>query len=518
MSDIEGVDTGKEEKLKEIWGEDKLGRKADADYLIRFLASRIVERGERGEKKSYVLNIDSQWGGGKTFFLKRFGDHLEKEGYLVARVNAWADDHCEDPLIAVMDAVDSGLKEFLKDDPAVEEFRSQALKSAGRLAWAFTKGVAVHAGVKLLGEAGTDIIQAIVEGDEDDSKSINDKIEAGLSAAKQESERDRDKVALSIFEDFRSQKSLITTFSGALEALLNTDGPVSVSSKFRRGRTPPLFVLVDEMDRCRPPYAIALLERVKHLFNIDNVVFVFATDTKQLSHSIKAVYGEGFESLRYLHRFFDQTYMFPEPPAEKFIAQLLQKKPISDKIFQISHDPNLAKFCAGCFEDIGSSLRDIEQCMDILHNVISGWPKNGPPIQGVLMLPLVVAYHRNKLIHLPWGEELLDEIRPDLAGRRNNEIAWKVSMSTGDYDGPSRRTENVNCWGMLELYIRWSLFDFTRLAQQGGSQQKLPSWKRDVQSSIESEYRSMGSGIQPAELMLRQYPQMIASAGRLRGE
>jgi len=40
----------------------------------------------------------------------------------------------------------------------------------------------------------------------------------------------------------------------------------------------PLIVFIDELDRCRPPYAIKVLEAVKHFFSVPNVVFILSLD------------------------------------------------------------------------------------------------------------------------------------------------------------------------------------------------------------------------------------------------
>jgi hypothetical protein len=70
----------------------------------------------------------------------------------------------------------------------------------------------------------------------------------------------------------------------------------------------PMFVFIDELDQCQPTYAIELLEIVKHLFDIPGLIFVIATDTEQLQHSVKSVYGEGFDASRYLHRIFNRSF------------------------------------------------------------------------------------------------------------------------------------------------------------------------------------------------------------------
>ena len=79
---------------------------------------------------------------------------------------------------------------------------------------------------------------------------------------------------------------------------------------------------MDELDRCRPDYAIELLEGIKHLFGVPGVYFVVATNTIQLGESIRAVYGNGFDGQRYLKRFFDLQFSLPEPSNEEFLRAL----------------------------------------------------------------------------------------------------------------------------------------------------------------------------------------------------
>ncbi|WP_249332080.1 KAP family P-loop NTPase fold protein, partial [Pseudoalteromonas rubra] len=74
-----------------------------------------------------------------------------------------------------------------------------------------------------------------------------------------------------------------------------------------------IVIIVDELDRCRPNYAIELLETIKHFFEMPGYMFVVATDTEQLGHSIKAVYGSEFDGREYLSRFFNRSAKLPEP-------------------------------------------------------------------------------------------------------------------------------------------------------------------------------------------------------------
>ncbi len=80
-----------------------------------------------------------------------------------------------------------------------------------------------------------------------------------------------------------------------------------------------MVVFVDELDRCSPSFAIQLLERVKHFFDIENVVFVFSVNVKELQHTIKRFYGEQFDATKYLSRFFSISVSLPKVDRERFL-------------------------------------------------------------------------------------------------------------------------------------------------------------------------------------------------------
>ena len=79
-----------------------------------------------------------------------------------------------------------------------------------------------------------------------------------------------------------------------------------------------LVIFVDELDRCRPDFAVQLLERIKHYFDLENITFVFSVNCEQLVHTIQKFYGENFDAGRYLGRFFDQVVPLPEAKLRKF--------------------------------------------------------------------------------------------------------------------------------------------------------------------------------------------------------
>lgn len=76
-----------------------------------------------------------------------------------------------------------------------------------------------------------------------------------------------------------------------------------------------LVIFIDELDRCKPSYAVHLLERIKHYLCDERITFVFSVNLGELQHTIKHYYGNTFDACRYLDRFFDMRLSLP--PADK---------------------------------------------------------------------------------------------------------------------------------------------------------------------------------------------------------
>ena len=82
--------------------------------------------------------------------------------------------------------------------------------------------------------------------------------------------------------------------------------------------------IIDELDRCRPTFAIELLERVKHIFDVKNIVFVFGINRAELTEALVSVYGE-IEAGEYLRRFFDMEFILPDGDPTRFCQHLLEQ-------------------------------------------------------------------------------------------------------------------------------------------------------------------------------------------------
>ncbi|MCX2717397.1 P-loop NTPase fold protein [Helicobacter sp. MIT 21-1697] len=96
----------------------------------------------------------------------------------------------------------------------------------------------------------------------------------------------------------------------------------------------PFIIFIDEIDRCRPTYAIEMLENIKHLFGIPHLVFVISIDKVQLSQSIQAIYGQ-IDTENYLRRFFDLEFILPNPSPQRFCEYLQEQLGIQTNLAHI---------------------------------------------------------------------------------------------------------------------------------------------------------------------------------------
>lgn len=369
----------------DIWHDDLLNRKADAEFLHNFLTGKMAEREAKGISGSYVLNIDAEWGAGKSFFLKRFGQHLEQQGHLVVNIDAWRDDYVDDPFVAVLAAIDARLQPYYNDGKSqASTFIQNAKMYAAPIIVNTAKGMLKTVLKKTVGtEDLTDLLG--IEDGSDVGDVVNTASEELLNGA----DKLTDQFTDNMIARFSEQENASVQFREQLAKALDTLRDSEQTNL-------PLFILIDELDRCRPTYAVALLERVKHLFDVNNVVFVFGTNSGQLQHSITGAYGPSFDGYRYLKRFFDKTYKLESSSIREFI-EMKSKTMNLDHMHSPGRDSlaiNTLSFFEACVRHYNLDLRDIEHVFDIIETASLAWPYQWP-IELTVLFPLAVQYHRH---------------------------------------------------------------------------------------------------------------------------
>lgn len=263
---------------------DKLGRKGYAEIL-----TEIIDKPEKykrnSDSDSFTMAIDSSWGTGKTEFLKMWEDELKKqEKYIVIKYNSWENDFAEEPLQSIIYTI-------LSDEIFDKQNDMANGKKALKEAFETVVNLAEQSGIP-----GTKILTAGVKG-----------MKKVTTTMFEETSMDEK------IQEYKNYKSKIVTIKEKLEDIT---------------KDKKIILLIDELDRCKPIFAIKLLEAIKHIFNVRNMSFVFALDMTQLSYSVEKIYGTKIDASGYLCRFFDYITKMPVPDTRTYITYLMEKKPL----------------------------------------------------------------------------------------------------------------------------------------------------------------------------------------------
>ena len=380
--------------LEEIWKDDLFGRRQEAEAIIAFLESVAGRQFKRDDKQSYTIAIEAGYGEGKSFFLRRLAAQIGID-HPVAFVDAWADDISNEPFTALVATLESALGN-IASEPNVEPKVVAFKKTAGRVLKIAGAGLLRRGAGILIGAAAVDALEGV----------ISELGEAGEGAAE-------DKVpemGTGMVDDFAkglegSGDSLmnrwIAEFRDGQRAVFEIKDNLSqlISALQDAEARPPVFIVIDELDRCRPTYAIKLLEEIKHLFDVPGLVFILALNSNQLSHSVAGAYGPDFDGKAYLSRFIDREYRLINPDALPLIRVLCQSAGLDRKRYFWEHvvlskradiDADLPKIISLYAIQYGLTPREIYKFIDILQTCESLVGNFG--LHVAYLFPLIIGH------------------------------------------------------------------------------------------------------------------------------
>lgn len=286
------------ECIKRTYCQNTIGRNDDLHRFIDIL---------NAISDNCVIALDGNWGSGKTFFVKQakmvldaFNSfvtiyekdddeaikatwnkiHPKDSGELLPQISvyydAWENDNDDDPLLSI-------IFEILKSVKSDYSFKADV------------NLVKIAAAIAELLSGRT--FQSLIE------------------AAKQEDP----------FASIKGGRNLRSSINDFFNSLLPERGD-------------RLIIFIDELDRCNPNFSVRLLERIKHYFTSDKVIFVLAVNIHELQNTVKQYYGNGFDACRYLDRFFDLRITLPPPDMQRYYQSIGFSSSSSYIYDQVAHE------------------------------------------------------------------------------------------------------------------------------------------------------------------------------------
>ncbi|MCL1622607.1 P-loop NTPase fold protein [Ralstonia pseudosolanacearum] len=290
-----------------------------------------------------VIALDAPWGEGKSWFARHWAAQLRQDQYRVACIDAFENDYVEDPFVLLAAEV---RRLSATNKELAERLGSQAIK-LGKVVAPMLGKVTVN----LIGKAvGTDdLIGEWSEQVEKAAEKGADAAQAWIKRRIEQHDKDRDTVR---------------AFRAELETFAKADDQ-------------PVVIIIDELDRCRPAFAVRLLERIKHYFDVPNLVFVLVMNRRQLVSAIKGVYGADTDAETYLGKFLHLTLALPRARSWNldqgahvmlgFVGHVLRRYAYDDK------NGNLGYFLTVWVEGFDLSLREIERACAMCFLVTPQW-------------------------------------------------------------------------------------------------------------------------------------------------
>lgn len=328
----------------------------------------------------FVLALDAPWGTGKTTLVRMLKARLQQEKFQCVYFNAWQSDYVADPLVALVSELDSI---DLADAGAKIEYKKHLSKAKKITSLVAKRGLIAVAKAATLGALDL----------EEEIETIAAEVAGGLVG--------------DVVEAFQKEKAALDALRKELES--------AVSQLQAAGKRESLIFFIDELDRCRPTFAIEVLERIKHLFDLSNIIFVLSIDKAQLSASVAAVYGEKSNTQEYLRRFFDLEFGIPRIHPKRYTEILINgfgldaafaKRTHSDLRYDKSHFVDYFSALADVFQ---LSLRARERCVTMLAVVLHQTPESEYLDAILLSFLIVLRAKRVETFHALCGGSLSPE-------------------------------------------------------------------------------------------------------------
>lgn len=249
--------------------EESEGFSSEKDIFARKQFAEELTKLIKNTEGELVIALDAKWGEGKTTFVKMWQGLLAEQNITSVYFDAFENDFIEDPLLALSGEIIS----LIKEPDIRSNFKEKAVSA-----------------IKIISRAGARVgIKALTAGMLDET--IFDDADTIKDASKETSDL-VDKYIGKRLETLKKDKASLDGFRNSIKCAAE-----SFSSDT------PLIFIIDELDRCKPTFALDTIERIKHVFSVPKVVFVLVMNRCQLEEIIRIRYGQKVEASLYLQKF-----------------------------------------------------------------------------------------------------------------------------------------------------------------------------------------------------------------------
>ena len=241
--------------------------------------SRLTQYGSA----SGVVLVDGRWGSGKTTFVQMWASSMRNEGRTVLELNAWTGDYADSPFDDIVKQLGRALREQNKG------LRCLVVATIGMttslLSWAH----------------GLKALKGLVEWLDPSATAPLAKVIWALHK---------------VVGVARKRERRMNRLKNRLTA----------AARYHRRRwRKSVVIVIDELDRCRPDYALRFLETIKHVFEVPYVTFIVAANAEELANAVNGVYGSSFDGRGYIERFFDIRLPLPMGDRANFVKRCLER-------------------------------------------------------------------------------------------------------------------------------------------------------------------------------------------------
>lgn len=322
---------------------DQFGFEGFATRLTSF-----IETERRFVGEALLISLNGKFGSGKSTFFEMWREQLliaESQRFSVITLNAWDADFERDALLAV---IASFVDHF---DAEGKKTHSEGLKKLGGK----------------LAKFGFSVVNQIV------------KKQVGVDFQKAQKDAEPHKPGVlekACFQNYLDRQKAFTELKELLGNAISEDDL-------------PIIVIVDELDRCRPDYAVEYLETIKHIFDLKGLIFVLGVDKASLASSVRALFGESLDFDEYYRKFVHRNVNLPNLQGvsssesdilshlQSFVISLIRQYLESEDLISSGrhcfakwehHD---VKKCSQIFLHLGLSPRQIHEVFRILAHVLS---------------------------------------------------------------------------------------------------------------------------------------------------